>query len=464
MTNEQLDKFLSTATPYHFTIHNECNELATATINLESLNAGEEKQLEDQYINAILYETDYHNNLNSVKQLIASIYNDENKVLEDSLHAYKLYNFTLQKGETKSFNLQLYMDSNTPMEDVNMNASWKGKITLSAEYKEEIQIKELGKDIKSVESGDGLYAVPHDDLEELGQEWNKTEYRYAGEDPDNYVKFNNEIWRIIGLVNVKIENEIEQRIKIVRQDGVKDQKTFGNYAWDYIQYQNGCDGTNDWINSKLKNILNGIYYESGSGDCYIGTNDDVIKNTCDFSSGTELPHGLDTTARSMIDKDAIWNIGAINNEEILAHESYEKEHGTSTGYRDDNIYSSEWSNETDIIEHNGIGLIYPSDYGYAVGGDERNNCLTKNLESYNEENCYNSDWLTPSSGALWTMTPNINEPTLGYVCNIYTSGFVADQNSYFAYNVWPVVYLTPSTKIIGGDGTIDKPYRLQIVS
>ena len=82
MTNEQLDKFLSTATPYHFTIQNECNELATATINLESLNAGEEKQLEDQYINAILYETNYHNILNSVKQLIASIYNDENKVLK----------------------------------------------------------------------------------------------------------------------------------------------------------------------------------------------------------------------------------------------------------------------------------------------------------------------------------------------------------------------------------------------
>ncbi len=134
MSNEQLDKFLSTATPYHFTIHNECNELATATINLESLNAGEEKQLQDQYINAILYETDYHNNLNSVKQLIESIYNDENKVLEDSLHAYKLYNFTLKKGETKNFNLQLYMDANTPMEEANMNASWKGKITLSTEY------------------------------------------------------------------------------------------------------------------------------------------------------------------------------------------------------------------------------------------------------------------------------------------------------------------------------------------
>ncbi len=62
--------------------------------------------------------------------------------------------------------------------------------------------------------------------------WNKTEYRYAGINPNNYVTFNNEIWRIIGLVNVKTENGIEQRVKIVRADGVKEQKTFGNYAWD----------------------------------------------------------------------------------------------------------------------------------------------------------------------------------------------------------------------------------------
>ena len=135
MQPDELEKFLSTETPYHFTIHNECNDLASATLNLESLNAEEEKQLEDQYINAILYEDDYHNNLNSVKKLNAGIYNDENKVLEDSLHAYKLHSFTLKGGETKDFNLLLYMDPDTPMIDANMNASWKGKITLSAGYR-----------------------------------------------------------------------------------------------------------------------------------------------------------------------------------------------------------------------------------------------------------------------------------------------------------------------------------------
>ena len=137
MNEEQLESFLSSATPYHFTIHNECSDLASATINLESLNAEAEKQLEDQYINAILYETDYHTNLNSEKKLIERIYNDENKVLENSLHAYSLYNFNLKPNETRDFNLLLYMDPETPMEDTNMNASWKGKITLSTGYKED---------------------------------------------------------------------------------------------------------------------------------------------------------------------------------------------------------------------------------------------------------------------------------------------------------------------------------------
>jgi len=29
-----------------------------------------------------------------------------------------------------------------------------------------------------------------------------TDYRYTGKNPDNYIKFNNETWRIIGVFNV----------------------------------------------------------------------------------------------------------------------------------------------------------------------------------------------------------------------------------------------------------------------
>ncbi len=48
-----------------------------------------------------------------------------------------MYSFTLNANETKEFNLFLYMNPDTPMTDANMNASWKGKITLSTNYNEE---------------------------------------------------------------------------------------------------------------------------------------------------------------------------------------------------------------------------------------------------------------------------------------------------------------------------------------
>ena len=136
MNEEQLESFLTSATPYHFTIHNECDDLASASINLESLTVSG-KVLEDEYIDAILYEDNYNTNLNRNKKLTSDILNDENKVITDSKHAYSLYNFDLKPNETRDFNLLLYLDPETPMEEANMNASWKGKITLSTGYKED---------------------------------------------------------------------------------------------------------------------------------------------------------------------------------------------------------------------------------------------------------------------------------------------------------------------------------------
>ncbi len=133
MNEEQLESFLSSATPYHFTIKNECDNLGSVSINLESLTVSG-KALEDEYIDVILYEDDYNINLNRYKKLTRNTPNDENKVITDAKHAYSLYKFTLKQNEEKDFNLLLYMDPETPMEDANMNASWKGKITLSSEY------------------------------------------------------------------------------------------------------------------------------------------------------------------------------------------------------------------------------------------------------------------------------------------------------------------------------------------
>ncbi len=470
MNNEQLEKFLSTATPYHFTIHNECSDKASASINLESLTV-DGKALDDQWIDAILYEDTYSTNLNSEKKLNESMYNDENKVISNSLHAYELYNFVLQKGETKSFNLLLYMDPNTPMETANMNASWKGKITLSAGYKEEKFANLANTKVVVVESGDGLYEVKHDDLDELGQEWNKTEYRYAGINPNNYVSFNNEIWRIIGLVNAKNGESIEQRVKIVRTDGVKEQKDFGTYSWDSKRQTGSSDsyfGSNDWTDSQLKYMLNSVYYKSEKGECYKGS----TASQCDFTgSGTEIS-GLDNIVQEMIDKDIIWNIGGtdVNTDDGLVNLLYEYERGKKvyTGISRE----TEWSIKNDNENYNGIGLIYPSDYGYATNGGNlgRNNCIKIKLYEWNNDKynieCGGTDWLKPSSNYIWTITPYSTYSD--FSLSVSSNGNVTGLSTNGLYSVWPALYLKSSVKITPNPrpeqeyGTVDNPFQLSM--
>ncbi len=137
LEDNELEYFLANQVPYHFIITNNCNELTNVTVNLESLNVTQNTQLEDSYIDTILYKEDYHKKLNKSPKLTGNTLNDENKVISDARHAYGLYSFTLKAQETQEFNLQIYLDKDTPMTDEIMNASWQGKITISNSLKED---------------------------------------------------------------------------------------------------------------------------------------------------------------------------------------------------------------------------------------------------------------------------------------------------------------------------------------
>ena len=51
-----------------------------------------------------------------------------------------------------------------------------------------------------------------------------TEYRYRGASPKNYVTFNNEVWRIIGVFPTDDgTGKIENRIKIIRNESIGNQ-------------------------------------------------------------------------------------------------------------------------------------------------------------------------------------------------------------------------------------------------
>ena len=113
-----------------------------------------------------------------------------------------------------------------------------------------------------------------------------------------------------------------------------------------------------------------------------------------------------------------------------------------------------------------IGLMYPSDIGYAVGGEVREKCLGKSIQEYDKEKYNTNYWLTPGDDNAWTITPmmrTISNRSL----TIFSTGFVYSYDSRCRYGIYPTAYLKLSTKILSNSkleleyGSIDNPFILE---
>ena len=101
-----------------------------------------------------------------------------------------------------------------------------------------------------------------------------------------------------------------------------------------------------------------------------------------------------------------------------------------------------------------VGLMYPSDFGYAAG----NSCVT-GTDPYNYDGgCKNKDWLNDTSNNQWLMSPHS-----GYSDNAFhvrSSGYVGYNHVRSADSARPVFYLNSSASISEGEGTSAAPYIL----
>ena len=240
--------------------------------------------------------------------------------------------------------------------------------------------------------------------------------RYMGKNPNNYVRFNNELWRIIGVFNVKpsASGSAQKRVKIIRNTSI------GKMAWDSAV-------ANNWTTASLQTYLNGEYYNS-----------------------------IDSTSQSLIG-DTYWNLGgSFTYVGITASMFYTRERGTTVH----SGWPTYWIGK--------IGLIYPSDYGYATSGGTTTNrasCLTKELYNWDDSSysdCKNNDYLYDFSLSQWTITPDSSGS--GYVFGVNAAGDVS--YNYVAGNSYnsasPVLYLKSTVKITGGTGTSTNPYTLSL--
>ncbi len=239
--------------------------------------------------------------------------------------------------------------------------------------------------------------------------------RYMGTNPNNYVRFNNELWRIIGVFDVAstYNGPTEKRLKIIRNDSI------GNMAWD-------SGNVNDWSKASLQTHLNGAYFNS-----------------------------LTSEAKVLIG-DAVWNLGGTASytgaSNGLPSHFYGYERGT-TVYGTRPTY---WVGK--------IGLMYPSDYGYATSGGTTTNrasCLAKemyNWDSSSYSDCKNNDYLYNSSSSQRTIASYSSNYYSVFVVN--PTGSVRYRNANLTYSAFPVLYLKSTLEITGGEGTSEKPFIL----
>ena len=289
--------------------------------------------------------------------------------------------------------------------------------------------------------------------------------RYIGKDPNNYVSFDGDIWRIIGVMK-DIDDGTgnkEDRVKIIKSTSI------GDYLWDTSESSiNSGYGVNEWSQADLMKLLNpgyesetvgrSLYWNNQSGTCYSGSSNST--SSCNFTST-----GIKDKLKNMLG-NAVWNTGASTTSSQIASKWYTEERGTRNGkictsgnYCNDTVKrTTTWTGK--------VGLMYPSDYGYATSGGsttDRATCLNTSLGSWNSSNvsdCKNNDWLYNNGIYQWTISPRAYSSKASGVFYVYSDGSVGNLSANFSIGVRPVGYLLSNTSIQSGDGSSGNPFIL----
>ena len=273
--------------------------------------------------------------------------------------------------------------------------------------------------------------------------------RYYGSDPNNYVSFNNELWRIIGVFG--------DNVKLVRKDSL------GELSWDSSDSTiNSGNGINQWGESTyedgslyegadLQVYLNKMYYGGTSVTCYNGKNNQTT--TC--PTGT-----IDETSKSLIDYH-IWNTGAIEyNTRTDTLAFYSAERGTTNGkictsgtYCNDTVTrTTEWTGY--------IGLPYVTDWAYASSESVCETNMQKQ-DSSNAYICKNNNWMQGSKWAYY-FSPYAHGTFAGNAWSVSGAGYANRTYAASSRAVAPSIYLKSNVIIESGKGTSSDPYELSL--
>lgn len=396
----------SGATAYKMKVTNDCGTTdAGYSITLNTVAVTGDK-LADEKIKVAIGVNDQKPSAGSLLSTMSI--NNETQNLDitgELLTSYIINTGFIEKNTSKTFDIYLWVDENAGKEV--MNQKFEAAVVLTS-YATKMSTLEstIQNEISAVSGQNGIAEVTHTDSTLTSETMKTTEYRYVGANPNNYLSFNNETWRIIGLVNTPEGG----RVKIVRNTPLRDAAAKNSTA------------NNNWSTSELQTYYSNTYYNSLSLDS---------KNNID---------------------NVTWNLGSstdyASNETGSTTKWYDYEKGEGVFEGNPSTFTGK------------IGLISPSDYGYATSGGTttpRNVCLNTSLTNYQDNaDCTANNWLFLANKAQWLMTPAMANNENYFILN--STGNLEEASSDTTVADRPVLYLKAGIMVKGGNGSAGNPY------
>ena len=310
------------------------------------------------------------------------------------------------------------------------------------------------------DNGSGVYKIEHSAIPASSSATGSeipavTDYRYYGPSPNNYICLDVEdgstcpdkhLYRIIGSIYDELEGT--NRLKVIKATSLYDDNSY-EYSWDYTS---SGSYSNIWATPTNRNYSNSLTSGSSlmillnSGAWWNGTSGSYY-NTTTGTTVNFTNYKLSDNAKSYITTSRYYLGGYYTDESLeipITNKMYEYERGTL-----------KYDIRRPLYWDGMVGLMYPSDYGYAAG----NECVMGIKLNYYDDGCASKSWLFNPAIGEWFMMP---DSQVSYTVLFQSSsGQVGLGNLENRFcEVHPVFYLTSSTLIISGDGSIDNPYLI----
>ena len=448
--------------PFTFTLTNNCDSYVKVTIALvsEYRTSTSTSYLKDNYVKSNL-STKGTSDGNSV--ILSTLSLGE---VDTNTEGYVLKTTGLKNKEAKSFDLRLWLDSETTNEQ-GLNKTWKGKIVVSvvaAEYvptfaetilaKNEVKAPITTPGAAISTASEALLASTEDDY--------GTSYYFRGAVTNNYVEFANKCWRIVrvgGDGSVKLILHNDNTAKAANPCASANNSTSAAFA-----RFSGTTYTSAFNTNYNDNAYVGFKYGTVGSSTYETTHANTNNSTILTNLETWYTNNL-KTYESVID-DTVW----CNDKTNVTDTSYNPwgySNVTGLGYGTNVTYygatqrlvgtSGSAGGTGPSLKCNGelskinskVGLITADELAYAGYAYAKNNTTT-----YLQENATDTYW--------WSLSPNYFNGGGAYVWIVYgSSGYFGNNIVDGSNGVRPSISLKSTTNVTG-EGTSSTPYIISM--